>query len=96
MNCPAAGRRPANFHKRNYLLSVNTTDFEKTTIQAHSALLTQTVLARSVVLIVRQLYSRDTRRQFCPPHHWINDKIVLPQDRYQDISFRRSRIRGEH
>ena len=33
----AAGRRPANFHKRNYLLSVNTTDFEKTTIQAHSA-----------------------------------------------------------
>ena len=38
LNCPAAGRRPANFHKRNYLLSVNTTDFEKTTIQAHSAL----------------------------------------------------------
>ena len=37
LNCPAAGRRPANFHKRNYLLSVNTTDFEKTTIQAHSA-----------------------------------------------------------
>ena len=35
----AAGRRPANFHKRNYLLSVNTTDFEKTTIQAHSAML---------------------------------------------------------
>ena len=34
----AAGRRPANFHKRNYLLSVNTTDFEKTTIQAHSAM----------------------------------------------------------
>ena len=52
-------------------------------------------MGRSVVLIVRQLYSRDTRRQFCPPHHWINDKIVLPQDRYQDISFRRSRIRGE-
>ena len=37
----AAGRRPANFHKRNYLLSVNTTDFEKTTIQAHSAVLGQ-------------------------------------------------------
>ena len=36
--CPFAGRRPANFHKRNYLLSVNTTDFEKTTIQAHSAM----------------------------------------------------------
>ena len=38
LNCAAAGRRPANSHKRNYLLSVNTTDFEKTTIQAHSAL----------------------------------------------------------
>ena len=38
----AAGRRPANFHKRNYLLSVNTTDFEKTTIQAHSAMHSQT------------------------------------------------------
>ena len=36
--CPFAGRKPANFHKRNYLLSVNTTDFEKTTIQAHSAM----------------------------------------------------------
>ena len=34
-----------------------------------------------MVLIVRQMYSRDTRRQFCPPAHWINDKIVLPQDR---------------
>ena len=30
---------------------------------------------------MRQMYSRDTRRQFCPPGHWINDKIVLPQDR---------------
>ena len=38
LNCAAAGRKPANFHKRNYLLSVNTTDFEKTTIQAFSAL----------------------------------------------------------
>ena len=36
--CPFAGRKPANFHKRNYLLSANTTDFEKTTIQAHSAM----------------------------------------------------------
>ena len=49
---------------------------------------------RSVVLIVRQLYNRDTRRQYCPTHHWINSKIVLPQDRYQDISFRRSRLRA--
>ena len=46
LNCPAAGRRPANFHKRNYLLSVNTTDFEKTTIQAHSAVRTTTSTSR--------------------------------------------------
>lgn len=51
-------------------------------------------LFKSVVLIVRQLYNRDTRRQFCPSNHWINSKIVLPQDRYQDISFRRSRMRA--
>ena len=49
---------------------------------------------RSVVVIVRQLYNRDTRRQYCPSHHWINSKIVLPQDRYQDLSFRRSRLRA--
>ena len=38
LNCAAAGRRPANLRKRNFLVSDNTTDFEKTTIQAHSAL----------------------------------------------------------
>ena len=43
LNCPAAGRKPANFHKRNYLLSVNTTDFEKKktpsrpTVQCHGS-----------------------------------------------------------
>eukprot|EP00090_Calanus_glacialis_P033719 TRINITY_DN5609_c0_g1_i7.p1 TRINITY_DN5609_c0_g1~~TRINITY_DN5609_c0_g1_i7.p1 ORF type:complete len:730 (-),score=261.08 TRINITY_DN5609_c0_g1_i7:104-2266(-) len=47
---------------------------------------------KSVVGIVRQLYNRDTRRQFCPSNHWINPRITLPQDRPQDISFRRSRI----
>jgi len=49
---------------------------------------------KSVVGIVRQLYNRDTRRQFCPSTHWINPRITLPQDRPQDISFRRSRIRA--
>eukprot|EP00092_Neocalanus_flemingeri_P033885 GFUD01036847.1.p1 GENE.GFUD01036847.1~~GFUD01036847.1.p1 ORF type:complete len:1078 (-),score=314.76 GFUD01036847.1:112-3345(-) len=49
---------------------------------------------KSVVGIVRQLYNRDTRRQFCPSTHWINPKITLPLDRPQDISFRRSRIRA--
>ena len=36
--CPFAGKNPGVFHKRNFLLCVNTTDFEKHTIQAHSAM----------------------------------------------------------
>ena len=36
---PFAGKNPEKFHKRYFLLGVNTTDFEKHTIQAHSALL---------------------------------------------------------
>ena len=35
---PFAGKNPEKFHKRYFLLGVNTTDFEKHTIQAHSAL----------------------------------------------------------
>ena len=40
LNCPAAGKNPGILHKRNFLVSDNTTDFEKTTIQAHSAMVT--------------------------------------------------------
>ena len=36
---------------------------------------------RSAVGIVRQLYNRDTRRQFCSSNHWINPRITLPEDR---------------
>lgn len=43
--------------------------------------------------MVRQLYTRDTRRQFCRDDHWINDRITLPLDRPHDITFRRSRLR---
>lgn len=50
-------------------------------------------LFKTTVLLVRQLYTRDTRRQFCPENHWINDRITLPLDRPTDISFRRSRLR---
>lgn len=50
-------------------------------------------LFKTTVNLVRQLYTRDTRRQFCPEHHWINDRITLPLDRPNDISFRRSRLR---
>ena len=50
-------------------------------------------LFRSVVSLVRQLYTRDTRRQSCPANHWISRGINLPLDRPSDITFRRSRIR---
>jgi hypothetical protein len=46
-------------------------------------------LFKTIVSLVRQLYTRDTRRQFCPPNHWISPKINLPLDRPQGISFRR-------
>ena len=64
LNCPAAGRRPANFHKRNYLLSVNTTDFEKTTIQAHSALSAQHwYTAPSLEMIIWWPLNKDTKSE---------------------------------
>jgi hypothetical protein len=50
------------------------------------------IMFKSVVGIVRQLYNRDTRRQFCPSNHWINPRITLPLDRPQDISFRGLRV----
>jgi len=53
-----------------------------------------THLFKTVVSLVRQLYTRDTRRQFCPTNHWISQGITLPLDRPQDVSFRRSRIRA--
>ena len=53
-----------------------------------------THLFKTVVSLVRQLYTRDTRRQFCLDDHWISSGITLPLDRPQDVSFRRSRIRA--
>ena len=50
-------------------------------------------LFRTTVALVRQLYTRDTRRQFCPSNHWISDRIALPLDRANDVSLRRSRLR---
>ena len=46
-------------------------------------------LFKMLVSLVRQLYTRDTRRQFCPSDHWISPRVSLPLDRPQDISFRR-------
>lgn len=49
------------------------------------------------MVLVRQLYTRDTRRQFCPDSHWINDRITLPPMDHRgggnDLSLRRSRLR---
>eukprot|EP00095_Tigriopus_kingsejongensis_P006661 maker-scaffold363_size195477-snap-gene-0.52 protein:Tk06661 transcript:maker-scaffold363_size195477-snap-gene-0.52-mRNA-1 annotation:"ubiquitin-protein ligase e3c" len=50
-------------------------------------------LFKKTVVLVRQLYTRDTRRQFCPDDHWICNHISLPLDRPHDISLRRSRLR---
>ena len=41
-----------------------------------------------VVGLLRQLYARDTRRQFCPPDHWICSNIALPVKRSAEQSFR--------
>ncbi len=46
-------------------------------------------LFQTIVSLVRQLYTRDTRRQFCPTNHWISPRVELPLDRPQDISFGR-------
>lgn len=43
--------------------------------------------------LLRQLYTRDTRRMFCPEGHWIQPQLKLPLDRPNDISLRRSRLR---
>ena len=65
--CPFAGRRPANFHKRNYLLSVNTTDFEKTTIQAHSAMQPNQILDFLPYPTIQALKTRKDQTNNCYP-----------------------------
>jgi ubiquitin-protein ligase E3 C len=41
-----------------------------------------------IVELLRQLYTRDTRRQFCPDLHWICPNISLPVKRSAEQSFR--------
>ena len=47
---------------------------------------------RKVYSLLKQLYIRDTRHQFCPEGHWISPRISLPQDRSHDITFRGPRL----
>ena len=70
---------------------VNDEPIEKTNVAEDT--LIWSLVFKKTVQIVRQLYNRDTRRQFCPEGHWIRDDLQLPLDRPQDISLRRSRLR---
>lgn len=51
-------------------------------------------LSKVTVGLLRQLHTRDLRRQFCPEGHWIASNVVIPIDKPQDFAFRRRRLRG--
>ncbi|KYM98999.1 PREDICTED: ubiquitin-protein ligase E3C [Cyphomyrmex costatus] len=53
-----------------------------------------THLFKVTVGLLRQLHTRDLRRQFCPEGHWIASNVVIPIDKPQDFAFRRRRLRG--
>lgn len=53
-----------------------------------------THLFKVTVGLLRQLHTRDLRRQFCPEGHWIATNVVIPIDKPQDFAFRRRRLRG--
>ncbi|GAB1868523.1 HECT-type E3 ubiquitin transferase [Camponotus japonicus] len=53
-----------------------------------------THLFKVMVGLLRQLHTRDLRRQFCPANHWIASNVVIPIDKPQDFAFRRRRLRG--
>jgi len=78
----------------DYRLAVNSVRDNPLEITDDRDIVIWTHLFKTVVSLVRQLYNRDTRRQFCPTDHWTSAGITLPLDRPQDISFRRSRIRA--
>lgn len=44
--------------------------------------------------LLRQLHTRDLRRQFCPDAHWIASNVVIPIHKPQDFSLRRRRMRN--
>ena len=81
--------------REEYQLAVKSVRSNEENIEASNQADTQiwSHLFKTTVHLVRQLCTRDTRRQFCPENHWINDRITLPLDRPHDISFRRARLR---
>jgi ubiquitin-protein ligase E3 C len=46
-------------------------------------------LFKSAVNLVRQLHTRDTRRQFCPNWVWETGRVALPLERNGQLSLRR-------
>ncbi|XP_001607965.1 ubiquitin-protein ligase E3C [Nasonia vitripennis] len=53
-----------------------------------------THLFKVTVGLLRQLHTRDLRRQFCPDGHWIASNIVIPMNKPQDFTLRRRRLRN--
>ncbi|CAE1170740.1 UBE3C [Acanthosepion pharaonis] len=43
-------------------------------------------LFKSISTLVKQLHSRDTRRQFCPPHHWLADHVHVRTDKIYNLN----------
>ena len=80
LNCPAAGKNPGILHKRNFLVSDNTTDFEKTTIQAHSAVRAQPRLPPPALLLLPAQLRTPVRR----PLHTLDNGRSSPQNLIRD------------
>lgn len=41
------------------------------------------------VSLLRQIYTRDLRRSFCPENHWTVQTLNLPLDKPTDLHLRR-------
>ena len=53
---------------------------------------TWTHLFKKTVELMRQLYTRDTRRQYCPEDHWVRKSIIIPMEKANHLPMRRSRM----
>lgn len=51
-------------------------------------------LLKVCVSLLRQLHTRDLRRQYCPDNHWIASNVEIPMGKPQDFSLRRRRLRS--
>lgn len=48
-------------------------------------------LLKACVSLMRQLYTRDLRCNFCPPDHWIAQNLNLPLDKPSDLNITKRR-----